>query len=159
MREPVQFRDPRAGAGAVLVSPVPSMLELSAAVRAVAAEPRLKSAIAVLQREARALTRSHDATVVIYDWVHRDAWTLDGSVMSREFDEIVARVAGRGQRELFGHVLVEPIGSAPACSVLALRRAVTDPFAPDDIALVAALVGGIAATVNRLLGGRVSGRP
>ena len=151
------------GTGGV-ASPLRSMLDLSAATRAVAAEPLLAPAVAALQREACRLTRSTDATVVTVDWEHGTTWTLDGSVMSDEVRELVARVAGSGQRELFGHALVEPIGSAPARAVIALRRPAADRFTRDDIALVSALVGGVAATLNRLIGARVavaglSGRP
>jgi hypothetical protein len=138
----------------VLASPVPSMLELSAAMRAVAAESELWPAIAALQRAACSLTRSHDATVVLYDRARGGAWTVDGSVMAGAFRELVARVADRGQREVFGRALVEPIGTAPARAVLALRAADPDGFAADDIALVAALTGGVAGTLNRLLAAR-----
>jgi len=127
------------------------MLDLSAATRAVAAEPLLRPAIATLQREACRLTRSREATVILFDGSNNTAWTIDGSVMSDEVHELVARVASRGKREVFGHALVEPIGSAPARAVLALRRAATHRFETDDIALVAALVGGVAATIHRLL--------
>ena len=142
---------PRAEGSGVFASPVPSMLDLSAATRAVAAETQLEPAIAALQREACRLTRSHEATVVTLDWANRRVWTLDGSVMSDEVRELVARVAGRGQREVFGHALIEPIGSAPARAVLVLRRSVKARFTPDAHALLAALVGGVAATINRLL--------
>lgn len=128
------------------------MLELSAAMRAVAAESQLWPAIAVLEREARSLTRSYDATVIVYDWSRRAGWTLDGSVISDEVRELVERVAWYGRCEVFGHSLVEPIGAAPARAVLFLRRDADDQFSPDDIALVSALLGGIAATVNRLIG-------
>jgi len=128
------------------------MLELSAALRAVAAETQLWPAIAVLEREARALTRSHDATVILYDWTRRAGWTLDGSVISDEVRALVERVAWHGRCEVFGHALVEPIGGAPARAVLMLRREAEDRFSPEDLALVSALLGGVAATVNRLIG-------
>jgi hypothetical protein len=143
---------PRAEGSGAFANPLPSMLELSAATRAVAAEAQLRPAIAVLQREACWLTRSFEATVITFDRARRTTWTLDGSVMSDEIHELVARVAGRGQREVFGHVLVEPIGTAPARAVLMVRRSAKAPFTPHDIALVAALVGGVAATLHRLLG-------
>ncbi|MEO7734713.1 MAG: hypothetical protein ABIY55_27395 [Kofleriaceae bacterium] len=138
------------GSGA-FSSPVPSMLELSAATRAVAAEPVLRRAVAALQREACRLTRSREATVVTFDWAKRTAWTLDGSLMSGEVRALVTRVAGGGQREVSGHSLIEPIGSAPARAVLALRRGPDERFDEDDVALVAALAGSVAATINRLL--------
>ena len=132
-------------------NPVPSMLELSAATRAVAAEPVLRSAVAALQREACRLTRSREATVVTFDWDKRTAWTLDGSLMSGEVRALVTRVAGGGQREVSGSSLIEPIGGAPARAVLALRRAPGERFGEDDVALIAALAGSVAATINRLL--------
>jgi hypothetical protein len=128
------------------------MLELSAATRAVAAEAQLRPAIAVLQREVCWLTRSQKATVMTFDGVRRTVWALDGLVSSVEIREIVARVATRGQREVFDRALIEPIGSAPARAVLALWRTQATRFEPDDIALVTALVGGVAATINRLIG-------
>lgn len=130
------------------------MLELSAAVREVAAAPLLRPAVAALQREACRLTRSNEATVVTFDRERDTMWTLDGSVMSDEMCALVARVASRGQREVFGHALVEPIGAAPARAVLVLRRQAYDRFSPEDVALVTALAGGVAATLYRLLGAR-----
>lgn len=141
---------PRAEGSGVFANPLPSMLELSAATRAVAAETQLRPAMAVLQREACWLTRSFEATVIAFDRARRTAWTLDGSVTSDEIHALAARVASRGQREVFGPALVEPIGTARA--VLVLRRPAKAPFTPDDITLVAALVGGVAATINRLIG-------
>ncbi|HEX2687413.1 MAG TPA: hypothetical protein VHN14_12390 [Kofleriaceae bacterium] len=130
------------------------MLELSAAVRAVAAEPQLRPAVAALQREACRLTRSNEATVVAFDGERGTPWTLDGSVVSGEMRVLVARVAGHGQREVFGHAVVEPIGGAPARAVLVLRRPVYDRFTPEELTLVSALTGGVAATLVRLLGAR-----
>jgi hypothetical protein len=141
----------RAESNGAFTSPLPSMLELSAATRAVAAEPALRSAVATLQREACRLTRSCDATVVTLDWDKRTTWTLDGSLISGEVRALIARVAGGGQRELSGYSLIEPIGGAPARAVLALRRGSGDPFQDNDVALVAALAGSVAATINRLL--------
>jgi hypothetical protein len=130
------------------------MLELSAAVRAVAAEPLLRPAAAALQREACRLTRSYEATVVTLNWERDTIWTCDSSVISDEMRALVKRVASRGQREVFGHALVEPIGGAPARAVLVLRRPAYDRFTTEDLALVSALTGGVAATLHRLLGTR-----
>ncbi len=151
LHDPPAVPRSRAEGSGVFANPVPSMLDLSAATRAVAAETRIEPAITALQREACRLTRSHEATVVTVDWANRRVWTLHGSVMSDEVRELVARVARRGQREVFGHALVEPIGSAPARAVLILRREARARFSPDDLTMVAALVGGVAATINRLL--------
>lgn len=140
-----------AGSGA-FHSPLRSMLALSAATRAVAAEPDLTSAITALQREACALTQSREATVVLFDGPARAARTILGPITSDEFCDIVTRVARRGRRELFEGALVEPIGSAPCRAVLALWRGAA--FEPHDISLLAALVGGVTATLHRLLGPR-----
>jgi len=52
---------------------------------------------------------------------------------------------------VFDHALVEPIGSAPTRAVLALWRQPGHRFEPHELALVSALVGSVAATINRLL--------
>jgi hypothetical protein len=128
------------------------MLELSAAMRAVAAEPLLRPAVAVLQREACRLTGAREATLIAPDRTRGTLWTHDSSVISDEIHELVIRVADSGERAVFGHALFEPIGRAPACAVLTVRRRAYERFAADDLALVSALVGGVAATLNRLLG-------
>lgn len=130
------------------------MLELSAASRAVAAEPLLRPALAALQREARALTRSLDAAVVTFDGPDRVARTVDGPITSAVFRDIVTRVAHRGRAEVFDHALVQPVGAAPACAAIALWRPADAPFEPYDVALVAALAGSVAATIQRLIGRR-----
>lgn len=130
------------------------MLALSAATRAVAAEAHAAGAVAVLQREACRLTGASEATVVTVDWDVGAVWTLDGSVISDAVRGLVVRIAGSGQRELYGHALIEPVGGARACAVLALRRPPSSPFTADEVALIAALVGGVAATLDRLLAAR-----
>lgn len=153
---------PRAEGSGAFASPLPSMLELSAATRAVAAEPLLRPALAALQREARALTRSIDAAVVVFDpsarpsggGSDRVARTIDGPITSTAFRDIVTRVAHRGRAEVFDHALVQPVGATPACAVIALWRPAGAPFEPYDVALVAALAGSVAATLQRLLGRR-----
>ena len=132
-------------------SPLPSMLALSAATRAVASQDTLAGALAALQRQACQLTRATSATVALFEGAKRAARTADGPITSNEFRDVVTRVASRGRRELFDDALVEPIGSAPARAVLALWRPTS--FEPYDIALLAALVGGVTATVHRLLAG------
>jgi hypothetical protein len=135
------------------------MLALSAAMRAVGAEPLLRPAVAVLEREACRLTGAREATVIVIDRAHGTVWTRDGSVISDEVHALVARVAERGERAVFGHALFEPVGVPPACAVLALRRRAQDRFEPDDIALVAALAGGVAATLQRLIDPRLPAAP
>jgi len=127
------------------------MLALSAAIRAVVAEPQLRSAAAVLQREACRLTGACEATAIALDRTRGTLWTRDDSAMSDEIHRLVAHVAATGQRAVLGHALLEPIGGPPACAVLVLRRRADERFAANDMALVGALVGGVAATLNRLV--------
>jgi hypothetical protein len=138
------------------VSPLRSMLDLSAALRAVGAEPLLRPAVTVLEREACRLTGACEATVFIPDHPRRRStlWTRDGSVISDEIRALVVGVADSGRRGVFGQALFEPIGGPPARAVLVLRRRIHERFGADDIALVAALAGGVAATLTRLLGAR-----
>jgi hypothetical protein len=138
----------------VSVSPLRSMLELSAALRAVAAEPLLRPAVTALEREACRLTGASEATVFVPDRSRRTLWTRDGSVISDEIRALVTGVADTGRRGVFGHALLEPIGGPPARAVLVLRRCVHERFGSDDIALVAALAGGVAATLTRLISAR-----
>ena len=139
------------------------MLALSAATRAVAAEALLRPAALVLQQEACRLTGAVEATLIVLDRAAGALWTRDGSAISDEVAALVTRVAGSGQRVAYGPALFEPIGAAPACGVLALRRRAHDRFEPDDVALVAALAGGVAATLQRLIDAQrqiaVSARP
>ena len=127
------------------------MLALSAATRAVVAEPQLRPAVAALQREVCRLTGVSDATVIALDRTRGTLWTRDDSAMSDEFHRLVAHVAATGQRAALGHALLEPIGAPPACAVLVLRQRADRPFSADDLALVGALVGGVAITLSRLI--------
>jgi hypothetical protein len=127
------------------------MLALSAAMRAVAAEPELHPAVAALEREACRLTRAREATVIAIGRTGA-IWTRDGSVISDEVHALVTRVADSGQRAVLGPALFEPIGGPPARAVLAVRRRAYQRFERDDIALISALAGGVAATLHRLLG-------
>ena len=128
------------------------MLELSAVARGIADEPHLRNAALRLQREACRLTHASEAMLMTYDWTARTAWSVDGMIDSIIVRDLVASVARSGRRTLRGNSLVEPIGTAPARAVLALRRPEGDPFVRDDVVLISALVGGIAAALNRLIG-------
>jgi hypothetical protein len=145
---PLAASAPRARPSA---NPVRSMLALSAAVRAVASEPGLESAVAALQREACRLTEACEATVIALDRARGEFWTLDDSMISDEVAALVERVADSGKREVFGHALIEPIGGPAGWAVLVLRRRAHHRFDANDIALVAALIGAVSATLDRLL--------
>lgn len=130
-------------------SSMPSMHELAAITRAIAAETTFRDASSRLQRELGRLTRSGEAICVAIDWPRRIAWTGDGLVTSEPVMELVAQVAGSGRRSLIGNALVAPIGLAPARAVIALRR--TTPFRSPDIEIVAGLANGVAEAFERLL--------
>lgn len=127
------------------------MLALSAATRAVAAESRLRPAAAMLQREACRLSGAFRATLIAIDRVHGTLWTGDDTAVSDEIGRVVIQVAATGQRALLGQLVLEPIGGPPACAVLALSRGAGERFAADDLALVAALINGVAGTLHRLI--------
>lgn len=127
------------------------MLALSAATRAVVAEPELRPAVAALEREVCRLTGASDATVIALDRTRGTLWTRDDSAMSDEIHRLVTHVAATGQRAVLGHALLEPIGGPPACAVLVLRRRAGEQFAADDMALVGALISGVAAPLSRLI--------
>jgi hypothetical protein len=150
-REASTGRGAPSSRGALSASPLRGMLELSAAMRAVGAEPTLRSAVAALEREALRLTTAREATVLVVDRVRNALWTCAGSAISDEVSGLVVHVADTGHRELSGHALYEPIGAPPARAVLALRRTARDRFDPDAVALIAALAGGVAATLHRLI--------
>jgi hypothetical protein len=135
----------------VPTSPLRTMLALSAATRAVVAEPELRPAVLALQREACRLTGACDATLIALDRTRGTLWTRDDSAMSDEVSRLVGEVAATGQRAVLGHALLEPIGGPPACAVLVLRHRASQGFATDDLALVGALVGGVATALSRLI--------
>lgn len=127
------------------------MLALSAATRAVIAERELRPAALALQREACRLTGACDATVIALDRTRGTLWTRDDSTMSDEVHRLIDHVAATGQRAVAGRALLEPIGGPPACAVLVLRHRASARFAPDDLALVGALIGGVATALGRLI--------
>ena len=135
----------------VMATPLASMQDLSAIIRTLAAEPTFETAARLVQREACRLTRSTDALVVVVDWARSVIWTLQGRVTSEATQQLVAQVASSGHRSVLGNSLLEPLGNAPARAVLALRRPSGLSFQPAEVAMVAALAGGFAPILERLL--------
>jgi hypothetical protein len=130
-------------------TPFPAMHELTAIAVAIAAETTFDGAAIRLQREVARLTGSTEALCVAFDWPRRLARTVTGILGSEQVTELIAQVAGSGRRSLLGTALLVPIGPAPACAVLALRRATA--FEPHEAELVAGLAAGLAPTFERLL--------
>jgi hypothetical protein len=131
------------------VNPLPSMHDLTAVSRAIAAEITFAGAARRLEDEAKRLTRSAEALCVAFDWARRRAWSATGPIENTAVIELVAQVAGSGKWSMFGNALIVPIGQTPARAVLALRRPGTYQLA--EAGLVSALAGGVAPTFERLL--------
>jgi len=127
-----------------------SMLELSAVARAVADESALAPAVRTLEREVCRMLDAADAMFVMFDWARRTARTLHHDV-SPQLADLVAEVAGSGGKLAIKHVLVMPIGPAPARAVLVVRRAPGTQFERQDVQLASALVGSVARTLDRML--------
>lgn len=144
---------PRARPGVIssplALAPLPSMHDLAAVSRAIAAEETFFAAARRLEREARRLTRASEALCVAFDWARRRAWSADGEITTEAVKDLVSQVAGSGRWSMIGNALVVPIGQTPACAVLALRRPGTFQLA--EAGLVSALAGGVAPTIERLL--------
>lgn len=140
---------PRAGVLATPLAPLPSMHDLAAVARAIAAEVSFAGAARRLEREASALTRSTEALCVAFDWARRAAWSTGGPITNPAVIDLVADVLGRGRWSMLGNALLVPIGPAPARAVIALRR--PGPYQLAEAGLVSALAGGIAPTFARLL--------
>ena len=140
---------PRAGVMATPLSPLPSMHDLAAVSRAIAAAETFASAARTLELEARRLTHSTEALCVAFDWARRTAWSAQGPIASQAVVELVAQVAGSGRWSMIGNALVVPIGQAPARAVIALRRIAIYQLA--EAGLVSALAGGVAPAIERLL--------
>ncbi len=126
------------------------MLELSAISRAIGDEVDLAAAVRALEREACRLLEAADATVVMFDWARRSARTMQHRVSS-QLEDLVAEVAGTGNKVAVQHVLVMPIGRAPARAVLVVRRHPGTPFEREDVTLASALLGSVAASLDRLM--------
>jgi hypothetical protein len=134
----------------VMTTPLTAMQDLSSVIRALAAESTFDSAAQLVQREACRLTRS-DALVVVVDWARGVIWTLQGRVSSEPTQQLVAQVASSGHRSVLGNSLLEPLGNAPARIVLALRRPPGMSFQASEVAMIAALAGGFAPILERLV--------
>ena len=139
----------RPGVLATPITSTPSIQEITAIARAIAAEGTFRDAALRLQRELSRLTHSGEATCLAVDWPRRIAWSASGQVATEEVIELVAQVAGSGRRALIGNALIAPIGPPPARAVIALRR--STPYRSPEIELVAGLGGRVASTFERLL--------
>ncbi len=131
----------------------PTIRDLAAAARDIGAETTFEGAARRIETEALRLTGCAEAMCVAFDWARRQARSPRGPITTPQVIELVADVAGRGRRQIIGCALLEPIGVAPAMAVLALRRR-AGVFTPTDLGSIAALAGGVAQTLQRLLTAR-----
>lgn len=131
-------------------APLPSMQDLSAVSRAVAAEVTLGAAVVRIQREVCRMLRASEALVVVIDWARLELTTLHGAVTNDATRLLLTQVAGSGRRAILGNALLEPIGATPARTVLAIRRPLGRTFAPPEIAMIGVLAGGFAPVLERL---------
>jgi len=106
-----------------------------------------------LEREACLVTRSAEASCMAFDWARRTAWSVHGQVTFQQLVDLVAEVAGSGQRAIFGATVIEPIGPAPSRIVLAIRRHVT-PYNEVELAALARLARAVAPRFEELVPAR-----
>ena len=132
---------------------LPSMGELSSTLRRLQSASSLEGAVVELQRDVCRLMHVTDALIVWIDWPRRAAWSVTGK-LGEQVQALVTDVAGSGRRSIVGSTLVEPLGRAPARSVLALRRSSGSTFGATELAVIGALAGGIAPVVDRLIASR-----
>ena len=128
------------------------MRDLAALASAITAETSFQRAAFRLQMGARWLTGAAEGVVAVFDWKRRTAWTLQGTITNPSVKDLVAQVAGSGQRSVLGNALLEPIGPSPARVVLALRKPHGGHFTNSEIAMMNALSMHIAPSLERLLG-------
>jgi len=125
----------------------PSSSALAAAVRR---ETELDSATLLVEREARRITESALALVVIFDGAQRSAWTPRGYALTPEVIRLVSLVASAGERAISAHTIVEPFGPAPSRAVLVLRRDGRS-YRDGDYAAVHSLVEAVAPSLEPLI--------
>lgn len=125
----------------------PSSSALAAALRR---ETELDSATLLIEREARRITESALALVVVFDWTTRSAWTPRGYALTPQVIELVAMVASVGKRAISAHTIVEPFGLAPAKAVLVLRRD-GRCYRDGEYAAIQSLVEAVAPSLEPLI--------
>jgi hypothetical protein len=130
-----------------LLAPRPSS---SALVGALRRETELDSATLMIEREARRLTESALALVVMFEWTQRIAWTPRGYALTPEVVNLIADVAGSGRRAISNHTIVEPIGGAPTRAVLVMRRD-GKAYSDHDYETIRVLAKSVSEAVDRLI--------
>lgn len=144
----IRYEPPRPG---VIASGIPSMTDLTALAVAIAHETSFDRAAIRLQDETRKLARATEALCVVFDWPRRAAWTMSGPIVNESVKELVAGVAGSGQRSIINNALLQPIGPAPSRVVLALRKPPGATFTVQEIAIISTIAIGVTSSLYRLL--------
>jgi membrane fusion protein (multidrug efflux system) len=157
----------------------PATLELSPAIerevfqlaRRVALQADLPAAMRVLRQSAARLLDAPDVMCMILDPALRVVDVMPEltggatsgvpspgqsarppAVVDGDLVQIVARVAQTGSRMVYGHTLVEPVGSAPARAVLVARRPSDSvAYSPFEVATAAAIAAAIVGIVGHFV--------
>jgi len=124
--------------------------------RRIALQADLPAATLVLQHGLSRLTGSPDAMCVLFDPALGSAWALPDGNAPRAIDDralqLVAQVAGTGQRAMLGRALVEPVGPAPARAVLVVRRPPNGAaYGAFEIAAIAAIAAAVVGIVGHFV--------
>lgn len=124
--------------------------------RRIALQSDLSGAMRVLHHGLSRLTDSPDALCVFFDPALCSTWSVPDDNAPCALDDcvqqLVAQVAGSGQRVVLGHALVEPVGPAPARAVLVLRRPLAGAaYGSLEIATVAAIATAVVGLVGHFI--------
>ncbi len=132
---------------------LPPLLKIAKSALDVVRAETPRAAALLLEREACRVTRSAEASCMAFDWARRTAWSIHGRVTFEQLVDLVAEVAGSGQRAIVGATLIEPIGTAPTRIVLAIRRRATR-YDGSEIAALARLARAVAPRLEQLVAER-----
>lgn len=152
------------GSALALLGEMPALeREVFQLARRIALQPDLLAAMRVLHHGLSRLTDSPDVMCVLFDAALCTAWVVPHGDAPRALDDqvhqLVARVAGSGQRAVLDHVLVEPVGPAPARAVLLLRRPPTRAaYGELEVATVAAISAALTGLVGHFVADHVARR-
>jgi hypothetical protein len=140
--------------------PVPER-EVFELARRIALQADLPAAMRVLHHGLSRLTDSSDVMCVFFDVALCSPWVLPDGRAGRGLDDhvrqLVAQVAGSGRRAVLGHVLIEPVGPAPARGVFLVRRPPTSMvYGQLEIATVAAIAAALCGLIGHFVAEHVA---
>ena len=83
------------------------------------------------------------------DWANRTTWTPEGMVSAR-LEDVTIEAAGTGHRVVLGNALIEPLGRAPACAVIAFKGPPERLFVPYALRTISRVCTRLAPAIDRL---------